>query len=164
MQDALSDTGASIRSCSQTDDRRARTENPYVPATPADSEVTSYLPMYGTVRLTIQGRDCPVDVGEIGDEYPVLVGQIPLEVSRLGRRHQGTTADRKSRPRRRVGRGRVLSDLQKSALRSFQGKARLPSPCLTSRFSRIFLCYDSRVELLQKPTVPTKVALTARLE
>jgi predicted aspartyl protease len=37
------------------------------------------LPMYGTVRLTIQERDCPVDVGEIGDEYPVLVGQIPLE-------------------------------------------------------------------------------------
>jgi predicted aspartyl protease len=37
------------------------------------------LPMHGTVRLTIQGRDCPVDVGEIGDEYPVLVGQIPLE-------------------------------------------------------------------------------------
>jgi predicted aspartyl protease len=37
------------------------------------------LPMYGTVRLTIQGRHCPVDVGEIGDEYPVLIGQIPLE-------------------------------------------------------------------------------------
>ena len=37
------------------------------------------LPMYATVRLTIQGRDCPVDVGEIGDEHPVLVGQIPLE-------------------------------------------------------------------------------------
>jgi len=37
------------------------------------------LPMYGTARLTIQGRDCPIDVGEIGDEYPVLVGQIPLE-------------------------------------------------------------------------------------
>jgi predicted aspartyl protease len=37
------------------------------------------LPMYGTVRLTIQERDGPLDVGEIGDEYPVLVGQIPLE-------------------------------------------------------------------------------------
>jgi predicted aspartyl protease len=37
------------------------------------------LPMYGTVRLTIQDRDCPLDVGEIGDEYPVLIGQIPLE-------------------------------------------------------------------------------------
>ncbi len=37
------------------------------------------LHVYGTVRLTIQGRDCALDVGEIGDEYPVLVGQIPLE-------------------------------------------------------------------------------------
>jgi predicted aspartyl protease len=37
------------------------------------------LPVYGTVRLTIQGRDCPLDVGEIGDDYPVLIGQIPLE-------------------------------------------------------------------------------------
>jgi predicted aspartyl protease len=37
------------------------------------------LPVHGIVRLTIQGRACPLDVGEIGDEYPVLVGQIPLE-------------------------------------------------------------------------------------
>ena len=37
------------------------------------------LHVFGTVRLTIQGRDCALDVGEIGDEYPVLVGQIPLE-------------------------------------------------------------------------------------
>ena len=36
------------------------------------------LPVYGTVMLTIQDRDCAVDVGEIGDEYPVLIGQIPL--------------------------------------------------------------------------------------
>jgi predicted aspartyl protease len=38
-----------------------------------------FLPMYGTVRLTIQDRDCALDVGEIDDQYPVLVGQIPLE-------------------------------------------------------------------------------------
>jgi predicted aspartyl protease len=37
------------------------------------------LPVYGAVRLTIQGRDCILDVGEIDDQYPVLVGQIPLE-------------------------------------------------------------------------------------
>src|SRR5271156_5341841 len=37
------------------------------------------LHVFGTVRLTIQGRDCALDVGEIGDEYPVFVGQIPLE-------------------------------------------------------------------------------------
>jgi len=35
--------------------------------------------IYGTVRLTIQGRDCPMDVGEISDDLPVIVGQIPLE-------------------------------------------------------------------------------------
>jgi Aspartyl protease len=35
--------------------------------------------VYGTVRLTIQGRDCPTDVIEVPDNVPVLVGQIPLE-------------------------------------------------------------------------------------
>ena len=38
------------------------------------------LPMYRAVRLTIQGRDCTIDVGEIWDEFPVLVGQVPLEL------------------------------------------------------------------------------------
>jgi predicted aspartyl protease len=37
------------------------------------------LPMYRAVRLTIQGRDCVMDVGEIGDEFPVIIGQLPLE-------------------------------------------------------------------------------------
>ena len=35
--------------------------------------------VYGTVRLTIQGRQCPTDVIEVADEIPVLIGQIPLE-------------------------------------------------------------------------------------
>jgi predicted aspartyl protease len=35
--------------------------------------------IYGTVRLTIEGRDCPMDVGEIADDLPVIIGQIPLE-------------------------------------------------------------------------------------
>jgi hypothetical protein len=38
------------------------------------------MPMYRAVRLTIQGRDCAIDVGEIGNEFPVLIGQIPLEL------------------------------------------------------------------------------------
>jgi predicted aspartyl protease len=38
------------------------------------------IPMFRAVRLTIQGRDCAIDVGEIGDEFPVLIGQIPLEL------------------------------------------------------------------------------------
>ena len=36
--------------------------------------------VYGTVRLTVQGRDCTVDVSEVSDKCPVLIGQIPLEL------------------------------------------------------------------------------------
>jgi predicted aspartyl protease len=35
--------------------------------------------MYHVARLTIQGRECAMDVGEIPDEYPVIIGQLPLE-------------------------------------------------------------------------------------
>lgn len=38
------------------------------------------LSIYGPVRLTVQGRDCTVDVGEIPDNLPVLIGQVPLEL------------------------------------------------------------------------------------
>jgi hypothetical protein len=31
------------------------------------------------VRLTIQGRICTMDVMEIPDDTPVLIGQLPLE-------------------------------------------------------------------------------------
>ncbi len=37
------------------------------------------ISVYQAVRLTIQGRDCNVDVYEIPDDLPVLIGQIPLE-------------------------------------------------------------------------------------
>jgi len=35
--------------------------------------------LYGMVRLTIHGRSCNVDVLEVPDGVPALVGQIPLE-------------------------------------------------------------------------------------
>jgi predicted aspartyl protease len=38
------------------------------------------LPMYSVVRLTIQGRECALDVGEVADGFPVIIGQIPLEM------------------------------------------------------------------------------------
>lgn len=34
---------------------------------------------YEAVRLTIQDRTCTVDVLEVPDKVPVLIGQIPLE-------------------------------------------------------------------------------------
>jgi predicted aspartyl protease len=36
--------------------------------------------IFGPVRLTIQGRACSVDVSEVADECPVLVGYVPLEL------------------------------------------------------------------------------------
>ena len=35
--------------------------------------------IYEAVRLTIQGRSCTMDVLEVPDTVPVLIGQIPLE-------------------------------------------------------------------------------------
>ena len=35
--------------------------------------------MYDAVRLTIQDRSCTMDVIEVPDDVPVLIGQIPLE-------------------------------------------------------------------------------------
>lgn len=49
--------------------RRART-------TAGDVEVQ----VYGTVRLTVEQRDCTVDVSEVAEGCPVLIGQVPLEL------------------------------------------------------------------------------------
>ncbi len=36
--------------------------------------------IFGPVRLTIQGRTCFVDVSEVPEDCPVLVGYVPLEL------------------------------------------------------------------------------------
>ena len=36
--------------------------------------------LYGPVLLTIQGRSCTVDVGEVPNSVPTLIGQVPLEL------------------------------------------------------------------------------------
>ncbi len=38
------------------------------------------VPMYRAVRLSVQGRDCISDVGEIADGFSVIIGQVPLEL------------------------------------------------------------------------------------
>lgn len=37
------------------------------------------MQVFEAVRLTIKGRECTVDVHEIPDPNPILIGQIPLE-------------------------------------------------------------------------------------
>jgi predicted aspartyl protease len=47
--------------------------------TGVSSKGATTINVYDAVRLTVQGRDCPVEVAEVPDEVPVLIGQIPLE-------------------------------------------------------------------------------------
>jgi predicted aspartyl protease len=79
VTDALVDTGASTllvprRLISQLGLRYIRTRR----AEGLGGAVP--LPIYSVVRLTIEGRDCALEVGEIDDKFPVLIGQIPLEM------------------------------------------------------------------------------------
>jgi predicted aspartyl protease len=79
VSDALADTGASTlslpnRLVAQLGLKPLRSW----PARTSAGPVT--LPVYGTVRLTVQGRDCTCDVVAIPDDCPVLIGQIPLEL------------------------------------------------------------------------------------
>ena len=78
MADALVDSGASVLSIpthmierlglEQTGTKRVRS-----------SLGVGEARMFEAVRLTIQGRDCTMDVMEVSDGTPVLIGQLPLE-------------------------------------------------------------------------------------
>jgi predicted aspartyl protease len=96
VANALADTGATMLSLPtklirelgliKTDSRKIST-----------ASGLSVADVYGAVWLTIQGRDCPLDVMEVPDSVPVLIGQIPLErldfvVDPQGRRPIGNPA------------------------------------------------------------------------
>jgi predicted aspartyl protease len=78
VADALADTGAMMLSLpthlirqlglSKTGSRRIRS-----------ATGTGQASVYSSVWLTIRDRDCPMDVMEVPDGTPVLIGQLPLE-------------------------------------------------------------------------------------
>ena len=78
VPDALVDTGATLLSLP----RRligqlglARTGTKRITSSTGGGEAG----MYEAVRLTIRGRTCTMDVMEVPDDVPVLIGQLPLE-------------------------------------------------------------------------------------
>ena len=78
VDDALVDTGATGLSMPRTllatlGLKYLRNRTAITASGPAEVRV------FGTVRLTIQGRDCPTDVTELPDGCPVLIGQLSLE-------------------------------------------------------------------------------------
>jgi predicted aspartyl protease len=79
VTDALVDTGASNlsmprRLIAQLGLEPFRTRKARTSAGPVT------LQIYGTVRLTVQGRDCTCDVVELPGDCPVLIGQVALEL------------------------------------------------------------------------------------
>lgn len=77
VEDALVDSGATLLSLPTRLIRELGLEKT------ASKRVSSSLgpgqaDVYSAVRLTIQGRSCTMDVMEVPDGVPVLIGQLPL--------------------------------------------------------------------------------------
>lgn len=78
VDDAIVDTGDSTLSLPKHMIERLGLD-PVRTRTVMTAAGVAHVKTFEAVRLTIQGRDCTVDVVEIPDECPVLVGQLPLE-------------------------------------------------------------------------------------
>ncbi|MGO9463301.1 MAG: aspartyl protease family protein [Isosphaeraceae bacterium] len=79
VSDALVDTGATLLSLPTSLIRQLGLSQFSSKAVLTSNGVIAKIPMYDAVRLTVQGRDCTIDVLEVPDGVPVLIGQIPLE-------------------------------------------------------------------------------------
>jgi predicted aspartyl protease len=78
IPDAVVDTGATFlslptRMIRQLGLEKSTTKRVMTTKGPADASV------YAAIRLTIQDRSCTIDVMEVPDPVPALVGQLPLE-------------------------------------------------------------------------------------
>jgi len=79
VQDAVVDTGATYlsvppRLIRQLGLRERRTR------TARTAAGMVLFRVYEPVRLTVQDRECLVEVADLTDECPVLIGQVPLEI------------------------------------------------------------------------------------
>jgi predicted aspartyl protease len=77
--DALVDTGATLLSMPKGLIEQLGLE-PVRIRTALTSAGNVRVQIYGTARLTVEGRDCPIDVSELPDNGPVLIGQVTLEL------------------------------------------------------------------------------------
>lgn len=78
IPDALVDTGATLLSL-PTSIIRQLGLNQVGTKHVVSSAGPTVTGMYDAVRLTIMGRECTMDVVEVPDGVPALIGQIPLE-------------------------------------------------------------------------------------
>jgi predicted aspartyl protease len=78
IADALVDTGATLLSLPTSLIARLGLSK-FASKQVRSSTGVSEASLYEAVRLTIGGRSCTMDVMEVPDGVPVLIGQLPLE-------------------------------------------------------------------------------------
>lgn len=78
VPDALVDTGATLLSLPTRVIRELGLQ-PVSTKRVTSSAGVGEATVYDAVRLTVQGRSCSMDVIEVPDTVPALIGQIPLE-------------------------------------------------------------------------------------
>ena len=78
VTDALVDTGATMLSL-PTSLIKQLGLNKYSTRRVRSATGVADANLYAAVRLTIQDRFCTMDVMEVPDDTPVLIGQLPLE-------------------------------------------------------------------------------------
>jgi predicted aspartyl protease len=79
VSDALVDTGATLLSLPTSLIRQLGLSKRSEKRVISSNGIVTQAAMYDAVRLTVQGRDCTMDVLEVPDSVPVLIGQLPLE-------------------------------------------------------------------------------------
>jgi predicted aspartyl protease len=79
VSDALVDTGATMLSLPKRMIVQVGLKRHRMRTSRTTAGVVS-LGIYEPVRLTVQGRDCVIEVAEIPNDCPVLIGQVPLEL------------------------------------------------------------------------------------
>jgi clan AA aspartic protease len=79
VKDAIVDTGATTLSMPRSLIQQLNLR-PLRSRTARTTAGRATFHVYGAVRLTVQGRECTIDVAELPEDCPVLIGQVPLEL------------------------------------------------------------------------------------
>ena len=79
VEDALVDTGAAMLSLPKSLIKKLGLQK-FTSRRMRTAKGTAMTSIYDAVRLTIQGRDCTIDVSHVAEGCPVLTGQVPLEL------------------------------------------------------------------------------------
>jgi predicted aspartyl protease len=79
VPDALVDTGATLLSMPTRLIQQLGLGKTASKRVTSSHGLVTEAALYDAVRLTVQGRSCTMDVLEVPDNVPVLIGQLPLE-------------------------------------------------------------------------------------